>query len=311
MTAYKKGIQIMKIIDAHVHLVQYIAGTGAGGELRFVGNGMAQYASGECFTILPEEFSEGVVTAEDILKKMDEHDVEKAVLLQGNYFGFQNLYSMEAVKKYPQRFKAAASYDPFCRKKEQIRKHLFEELGFEIVKFEVSTGSGLMSNHATLPLDGEIMKDEYDYADEHNLIFVIDIGKCGSESWQVERLRKAVLSHPGMKFVVCHLLAASMKEEGKLVEGLKRLSLPNVWFDLAALPHNCHPDSYPYSNAVRYLRHGIEIAGADRLLFGSDIPSVLKEDSYAHLIQYITESSDFTAEEKEMIMYRNAENVYF
>ena len=28
-----------KIIDAHGHLVQYIAGTGAGGELRFVGNG--------------------------------------------------------------------------------------------------------------------------------------------------------------------------------------------------------------------------------------------------------------------------------
>lgn len=33
-----------KIIDAHGHLVQYIAGTGAGGELRFVGNGMAEYA---------------------------------------------------------------------------------------------------------------------------------------------------------------------------------------------------------------------------------------------------------------------------
>ena len=27
----------MKIIDGHVHLVQYIAGTGAGGELRFAG----------------------------------------------------------------------------------------------------------------------------------------------------------------------------------------------------------------------------------------------------------------------------------
>ena len=37
----------MKIIDGHVHLVQCIAGTGAGGELRFAGNGMAEYASGE------------------------------------------------------------------------------------------------------------------------------------------------------------------------------------------------------------------------------------------------------------------------
>lgn len=56
------------------------------------------------------------------------------------------------------------------------------------MKFEVSTGSGLMANHFTLPLDGDIMKAEYDYADEHGLVFVIDIGKCGSESWQTDRL---------------------------------------------------------------------------------------------------------------------------
>ena len=48
----------------------------------------------------------------------------------------------------------------------------------QYVKFEVSTGSGLMANHFTLPLDGDIMKAEYDYADEHGLVFVIDIGKC-------------------------------------------------------------------------------------------------------------------------------------
>ena len=29
-----------RIIDSHAHLVQYIAGTGAGGELRSIGNGL-------------------------------------------------------------------------------------------------------------------------------------------------------------------------------------------------------------------------------------------------------------------------------
>ena len=72
--------------------------TGAGGELRFVGNGMAEYASGERFRILPEQFNGGVVTAEDMLKLMDDNGVDKMVLLQGNYIGFQNLYSLEAVK---------------------------------------------------------------------------------------------------------------------------------------------------------------------------------------------------------------------
>ena len=115
------------------------------------------------------------------------------------------------------------------------------------------------------------MKAEYDYADEHGLVCVMDIGKCGSESWQTDRLLRVIKEHPAMKFVVCHLLAVSMRDEDKLVEGLKKLALPNVWFDLAALPHNCGPDAYPYPNAVRYLRHGIKIAGADKLIFGTDI----------------------------------------
>ncbi|MCQ5146664.1 ATP-binding cassette domain-containing protein, partial [Enterocloster bolteae] len=34
---------------------------------------------------------------------------------------------------------------------------------------------------SNLPTKGVIMKAEYDYADEHGLVFVIDIGKCGSE----------------------------------------------------------------------------------------------------------------------------------
>ena len=179
------------------------------------------------------------------------------------------------------------------------------------MKFEVGTGSGLMSNHLTFSLDGELMEEEYAYADEHNLVFVIDIGKCGSESWQVEALRKAILRHPSMKFVVCHLLAANMQQEEKLMEGLERLKLPNVWFDLAAVPHNCRPDHYPYSNAIRYVRHGVEILGADRLIFGTDIPSTLKRGSYQEHIHYITDSNMFTQEEKELIMYRNAEIVYF
>lgn len=301
----------MKIIDSHVHLVQYIAGTGAGGELRYIGNGWAEYASGERFQMLPEQYSGGTVTPEDLLKLMDEQEVEKAVLLQGNYFGFQNRYSLEAAARYPDRFRAAVSYDPFSRFRDQIRTHLFEELGAGIVKFEVSTGSGLMSNHHTFSLDGEMMEEEYAYADEHGLIFVIDIGKCGSESWQIEPLRRAILRHPSMKFVVCHLLAANMTQEKELAEGLKRLALPNVWFDLAAVPHNCRPDSYPYPNAVRYIRLGIDLLGADRLIFGTDIPSTLKRGSYREHIRYITDSDAFSQEEKELIMYQNAESVYF
>ena len=305
-----KGLS-MNIIDTHVHLIQTIAGTGAGGELRHIGNGMGQYASGETFRALPEEYGSGVVTAEDILAVMDAHQVEKAVLLQGNYFGFQNLVSYNAQETYPDRFRTAASYDPYSRFRDQIRRHLFEELGIGIVKFEVSTGSGLMSNHPTFPLDGDRMQEEYRYAADHGLIFVVDIGKPGAESWQVDALARVVRQYPSMAFVVCHLLAPSRTTEAAMLEGIRKLALPNVWFDLAALPHNIRPEEYPYETAQRYVYDASRITGTERILFGSDIPSTLKEDSYAHLVGYISESPLLTAQEKQNILYDNAQALFF
>ena len=86
----------MKIIDAHVHLVQCIAGTGAGGEMRSIGGGRGQYADGSVCQVIPEEWNTDQVTPERVLEVMDAHEVERAVLLQGGYLGFQNQYSCDA-----------------------------------------------------------------------------------------------------------------------------------------------------------------------------------------------------------------------
>ena len=142
----------MNIIDSHIHICRCINGFGNSGEMQAIGGGYASYADGTIFQMIPECLGEYDVTPEAVLKVMDEAGVSKAVMLQGNFLGPQNLYTYEAAKKYPDRLAAAATYDPFCRNVDSIRKHLFEDLGIKIVKFEVSTGSGLMSYHPTIPL---------------------------------------------------------------------------------------------------------------------------------------------------------------
>ncbi len=301
----------MKIIDAHAHIVQVIAGFGSQGELRPLGGGKAVHASGQVIDMIPPELGEYDVTPEKVIELMDAQGVEKAVLLQGNYFGFQNEYTHRAMEKYPDRFTGAATYDPFCVNLDRIREHLFDDLGFRIVKFEVSNGSGLMSYHPPLPLDGEIMDEAYAYAAGKGHTFVIDIGRTGNPCWQVDALRRAILRYPQMKFVVCHLLAPFQKDEAALTEGLGKLNLPNVWFDLAALPANQRPEAYPYEHARHYLRIGKRILGADRMMFGSDLPSTLCRDSYRHLVDYALESDVFTDSEKELVFYKTAREIYF
>ena len=302
----------MKIIDGHVHLVQCIAGTGASGAMRAIGGGKGMYDDGTVFALIPPSLGEYEVTPEAVLKVFDENNVEKGVLLQGNFIGFQNLYSYDAMRKYPDRFLAAAAYDPYSRKRDEIIHHLFEDLGINVVKFEVSTSSGLMGNHRTLPLDGELMEKEYAYADEHELIFTIDIGKLGSESSQIPALRNAILRHPHLKFVVCHLLAPKQHMKQEMLEGLEALHLPNVWFDIASLSSNVRPDTSPDFPVTRsFLSAAIEAVGADRLIFGTDLPSTLIANSYADLAGIVIDNPAFSREQKEMIMYQNANHVYF
>ena len=105
----------MKIIDAHAHVVQCIAGFTSRGELRSAGGGRARYADGSEFQMIPQKFGESF-TADDLVSVMDENGVEKAVLLQGQFFGFQNEYTAEAVKKVSAQVCGGGVVRPVLRK---------------------------------------------------------------------------------------------------------------------------------------------------------------------------------------------------
>lgn len=300
----------MKIIDSHAHIVQYIAGIGSGGELRSIGKGKAQYANGQIVQMIPKEFGTDGVSPEQLLAVMDENHVKKAVLLQGNFYGFQNHYTWEAVQKYPDRFIGAASYDPYSFDREGIRKFLFEELGFQIEKFEVSTGSGVMATHPDFQIDGPWMEEAFSYGERMGHIMVVDLGKCGSKSWQIEGMRNVVLRHPDVRFVICHLLAPNGNQEEELKSALNKLALPNVWFDLASIPHNCKNVEDFWGKAAEYVRLAKTQIGADKLLFGTDIPSALKEAKYSDYVSWITNMEGVTEKEKEQILYGNAAGLY-
>ena len=301
----------MKIIDAHAHVAQYIAGFTSKGELRAVGQGKAQYSTGEIFQMFPPEMGDIGVSPEALLKVMDENDVEKAVLLQGNWLGFHNQYTYEAVIKYPERFVGAATYDPFCVNVEAVKKRLFDDLGFKIVKFELSTGSGLMANRPPVYLDGTVMNGCYAHAREKGLTVVMDIGRPNCPCWQVDALASAISKYPEVTIVICHLLAPQRGDVQILSDALQKLKMPNVYFDLASLANNQKPESFPYPTASKHLETAKNTVGADRLMFGSDMPSALARDSYTHLKDYIIQSGVFNEKELQDVFYNTAYKVFF
>lgn len=300
----------MKKIDAHVHIVSNICGIGAKGSLTPIGNGQAIYDSGDVVTLIPKELGEYDVTAEKLLELMDKHEVEYAILLQGNYLGFQNYATYQAMKKYPNRFIGAATLDPFSRDKAKIIHNLFTNYQFKIIKMEVSNTSGLMCNHETIKLNGPIMTELYEMALQYNLVFVIDIGRPRNDCYQINELREVCLKYPKLQFVICHLTAPQHDDFELLKTNLELLNLPNVAFDIASLSNNLKPDLYPHPLTLKCTRYAMDILGKEKLMWGTDIPSNMCKEKYEDMYNYIIESNLFTSSELEYLFYKNAKRIY-
>lgn len=300
----------MKVIDAHAHVFEKLAGFNGKGELRAVGKGKARWASGETVDMIPEELGEYSFSPETFFRIMKVNDVEKAILLQGSFYGFQNEYVHDAMVKYPDVFAGAGTFDPFGTYADKIYSRITDEFKFHILKFETSSGCGLMSYHKCYSLSevfGPIAKE----AMVHNQVLVLDIGSPGMESFQVSDVREIALANPSLMIVVCHLFAPSQHDEQAVRKGLKDLSLDNVFFDISALPFNMQPEQYPYPTGSKFVRIACDIVGSNHIMWGSDVPSVLCHDTYRRLLDYIQVSNLFTNEELEDIYFNTAQRVFF
>jgi len=298
----------MKKIDAHIHVSEYINGVGSRGELVPLGNGVVSYADGKEFRIIPEGLGDKEFKIETAIEVLNKFNVEKAVIVQGNYLGFQNLYAYKAMKEND-RFVSACTYDPFSANRVSIAKHLFEDLGFKIVKLECSIGSGFMAIHNPFSLDCKEMREIYDYARKYNLVIVFDIGRPGSPSYQIDTLVKILKEYSDVNFVICHLLAHQENQMDLLKNNLPKFKLDNVYFDISSVINNTH-ENYPFPCATLYIKEAIKILGSDRLMWGTDMPAGICKNTYQENVDWI-EKMGISDIDKENIFYNTANKVYF
>ena len=300
----------MKFVDVHVHVVEHLRGFARRGEFRAIGGGRARWANGDVVDLIPPELGEYDVRGEKLYPFLKAQGVERAVLLQGSFYGFQNEYSLEVARQYPDMFVPACTADLFARESMEVLERFVCREGVRIVKFEVSDGGGMTGYHEPFRLDGPRMARQVQLASENRCTLVLDIGGPGMDSFQPEAVAEIAKSHPDLKIVVCHLLAPTLADEAPFAEALRTLRLENVWFDISAVPWNVFPETYPYPTANRYVAMARDTVGGKKLLWGSDLPSPLTRDSYTHLWDYLQAGGLFTQDELRDIYYNNAFAAY-
>ena len=297
-------------IDAHTHVFQRVAGFARRGELCAIGNGKARWANGEEIQLIPEGVGDKSFQADTLVKLLRENGMDKAVLLQGSFYGFDNHYVWQAAQQYPDVFVPAATFDPFCQQAGELLDYCLNKLNFRVFKFETSSGGGLMGYHRDFAIDGPVFEEIFAKIAASGSVLVLDIGSPGMASFQPRAVASVARRYPQMHIILCHLLAPTPGDEAPLEKALEELSLENIWLDLAAMPWNVYPEAYPYPTAQKFLSIAKDTVGSARLLWGSDVPSTLTRESYKGQMQWVEESGLFSAGELEGVMGGNAMAAY-
>ena len=168
----------MQKIDGHLHLVRAMAGSKGQGRLNPLGNGYAIWDNGEIIHLIPESWGGDDFRVEKYLPVMKQENIAKAVLLQGTLNGYQNYYTYQVVKRYPQKFIGAFAVDPYDEFALDIVHRHVEDLGFRAIKFEISQGGGLHGFHRPfrLDLDNRCCQIFHYLADYPGFVVTIDYG---------------------------------------------------------------------------------------------------------------------------------------
>lgn len=191
------------------------------------------------------------------------------------------------------------------------------ELGFRAVKLELSEAAGLSGVHPDLRLDDPDVAWLWEAMERHDFLLTLDLGAIDSISYQTDAIRNIIDQHPHLRVVIAHLCQPNPAAEQDEVlwkawkEQITLAQHPHVWLDTAALPAYLVEEGYPFPSARRYIQIAVDLVGADKIMWGTDVPGLLTVATYRQLVDLGWAHTDFlSSEDQEKIMGLNAAEVY-
>lgn len=256
-----------------------------------------EYLGDPCFAELYDSPKAKMATAEEIIDSMDQNGIDISVILNIGWTSQEickqtNDYIMEAVARYPDRLVGFCAVQPRAgeaalRELERCAKGGARGIGEmrpDVQGFDLG--------------DEEVMRPLAEVAERHCMIFLTHASEPvghlypGKGSVTPDMLYRFICNFPELRTVCAHWggglpFYALMPEVASV--------LANTFFDTAATPFLYQPQIFKYV---------AEIAGADKILFGSDYPLMSPQRVIAQI-----ESIKLPPEDKTMILGDNAERL--
>lgn len=288
------------VIDVHLHVCDVIAGSPDGRGLFSLSYGRARRGE-KVVQVLPPSFEKSNSPAEVALAYMDMVGVDRAVLVQGGMYGSHNEYVSRAVSLWPDRFFGTAFVHPKRGKKAADELRRWTDRGLRGFKMEV-TEAGANAQGWSMTDDNAM--EVWKTCEELGLLVFLHVSSAQEDADALERILRECSA---LKIVLCHCAGATGPERGTVVMLARRHA--NVFADFSGFPAMVKGE-YPYPLAQEGIRWVVDNVGAEKLMWGTDYPSLLRRCTYEQCLNLIKTQCPFlTDEQREQILGGTAEKL--
>ena len=270
------------IIDAHAHLWNRQNGIVNGKPVFDIGGGKSDFG-GVIRQMMPPYMTDGINSVERFIANMDYAGVSGAVITQEYIDGNQDEYLLTCKSD---RIKICALYE---------EKPLGDVSGFDGIKICASRlRDKNLLNHI----------EPFAVADSKGKFISIDLAD-GDE--QTGMMQKIIDMFPDLKIAVGHF--GMVTREGWL-EQIKLAKNKNVFIESGGITWLFNSEFYPYPSAVKAIIEAAELAGYEKLMWGSDYPRTMTAITYKMSLDFIEKTTEISESDKRLILGGNAKCFY-
>ena len=270
------------IIDAHAHLWKKQNGIVNGKPVYDLGGGKSDFG-GEIKQMMPPYMTDGENTAERFLANMDYACVNGAVITQEYIDGNQDNYLLSCRSD---RLKICALYE---------EKPLSDINGFDGIKI----CAGRLK-------DKNLLNHLHPFrmAAENGKFISIDLAD-GNE--QTDMLQKIVDMFPDLKIAIGHF---GMVTRENWLDQIRLAKNKNVFIESGGITWLFNSEFYPYPSAVKAIKQAADIAGFEKLMWGSDYPRTMTAITYKMSLDFVEKTNEISEADKRRFLGENAVEFY-
>ena len=241
-------------------------------------------------------------TVEELQRLMKPAGVNRVVLIQMSFYGYDNSYMLDTIQRFPGQFSGVAVIDQNAKQPEaeMVRLKALGVRGFRIypsnMPYERWTESvGLQKMFAK--------------GGEERLAMC-----CLIDTNALPSLHKACEQFPDTPVVIDHLcrIGVSGKVEEADVKALCDMAQHKQVTVKVSAFYALGKKMPPYLDLAPLIRRVFDAFGPERLMWGTDCPYQVVDQTYQESIDLVRKGLDFlSAADKEWLLTRTAERVFF